>query len=119
MNTHSENESWVANLVDGILEKRALGDAAVLSDWERLFYCLWVTDYMLRNAGDFANAVVMYPKFQTDAQQLAERLSLTKTFEAFSLPAVELQHQYFDRFEAMCEEIKLAEPPIPPIGERA
>ena len=89
-----------------MVEKRARGGDASLSTWERLVYCLWVTDYMMRNAGDFANAVDLYPRFQSDARNLSHKLSLTLTYETFSLPEVDLQREYFDRFEAMCNEIK-------------
>lgn len=68
-----------------------------------------MTDYMMRNAGDFANAEVMYPDFQSDAEEFAKRLGLAVTHETFSLSRRKLQRQYFARFEAMCDEIKSAE----------
>lgn len=106
MNAHSENESWVVERGGQVLGKKAQVGVAGLSDWERLVYCLWVTDYMMRNAGDFANTVDMYPTFQSDAQQLAQRLGLTTTYETFSLSQRKLQKEYFDRFEQICDEIK-------------
>jgi hypothetical protein len=65
---------------------------------------------MMRNAGDFANAAAMYPDFQTDAKHFAERLGLARTHEAFSLSQRQLQREYFDRFEAICGEIKSIQP---------
>jgi hypothetical protein len=65
---------------------------------------------MMRNAGDFANAAVMYPTFQSDAKQFATRLGLTATHEAFSLSQRKLQVEYLDRFEGICAEIRGAEP---------
>ena len=112
MNTHSENESWVVERGGEIIEKKALVGLAGLSDWERLVYCLWLTDYMMGNAGDFANAVDMCPTFQTDAKQFAERLGLAMTCEAFSLSERKLQKEYFERFERICDEIKSAEPKV-------
>ena len=108
MNAHSENETWVIQTGDRIVQKKA--QAANLSDWERLVYCLWTADYMIRNAGDFANAQDLYPTFQSDARQLAERLGLATTRVAFSLSRRRLQKEYFDRFERICDEIKAAEP---------
>ena len=67
---------------------------------------------MMRNAGDFANAVDMYPTFQSDAREFAQRLGLTATLEAFSLPPRKLQKQYFDRFEQICDEIKRVDPGV-------
>jgi hypothetical protein len=68
---------------------------------------------MLRNAGDFANAEVMYPDFQSDAKDLAMRLSLPLTHDAFSLSPRKLQREYFDRFQAICDEIKKGCPAPP------
>lgn len=64
----------------------------------------------MRNAGDVANAEDMHPNFQSDAKQLAKRLGLAVTYDAFSLSERKLQKEYFDRFERICEEVKNAEP---------
>ena len=110
MNEHTPNQSWVVDAGDRVIQKKAETGATSLNDWERLVYCLWLADYMMRNAGDFANAKSMCPNFQTDAKQLAERLNLAATHEAFSLSERKLQKEYFDRFEGICDEIKSAEP---------
>jgi hypothetical protein len=108
MNAHTENEGWIVERGGDVVDKKAQAGEANLSSWERLVYCLWVTDYMMRNAGDFANAIDLYPSFQSDAKDLSRKLSLIVTHEAFSLPQADLQRQYFDRFEAICDEIKQA-----------
>ena len=110
MSSLSENESWVVDCGSIVIGKKVQSGEASLSNWERLVYCLWVADYMMRNAGDFANAVDMYPDFQTDAKRLAEELSLHVTGEAFSLSQPMLQREYFDRFEEICNEIRSAKP---------
>jgi len=109
MNNHTPNQSWVVDRGGGVIDKKALVGIDGLDDWERLVYCLWVTDYMMRNAGDFLNAEVMYPTFQSDAKQFAKKLGLVLTEETFSLSRHKLQREYLGRFEAMCEEIKSAE----------
>ena len=110
MNAHTENQTWVVERGGSVIGKKAQAGAASLSDWERLVYCLWVTDYMMRNAGDFANAEVMYPDFQTDAARLAKSLGLLTTQQTFSLSRRKLQGEYFGRFETICDEIKSVEP---------
>ena len=110
MNDHTENQSWVVNRGGQVIEKKAQKGLTGLNEWERLVYCLWVTDYMMRNAGDLANAVDMYPNFRQDAQKFAKDLSLPLTCEAFSLSKRKLQSEYFNRFEAICDEIRNAEP---------
>jgi hypothetical protein len=109
---YSESESWVVERGGAVVAKRAQVGTAGLSDWERLVYCLWVADYMMRNAGDFANAVDMYPTFQKDAQQFAQRLGLASTYEAFSLSQQNLQKEYFDRFEQICNELRSVDPGV-------
>ena len=106
----SANENWIAERGSAVVEKKALEGKAALGVWEKLVYCLWAADYMMRNAGDFANAAALYPEFQSDAKDLANQLRLTTTFGAFSLSRAELERQYFERFEAVCNEIKAAEP---------
>ena len=103
----TENETWIVERGGDIVEKRAQGGSS-LSTWERLVYCLWVTDYMMRNTGDFADAVDLYPTFQSDAKDLSRKLSVPLTYDAFSLSADQLQREYFDRFETMCDEIRRA-----------
>ena len=115
MSAPSENESWVVHRGGDVIEKQALSGDESLNTWERLLYCLWTADYMIRNAGDFANAEDMYPDFQTDAAACARQLSLPLTYEAFSLPPKKLQKQYYDRFEAICSEIRSAEPAASPL----
>ena len=106
---HTENQTWVVERGGEVVEKKAQAGGANLSDWQRLVYCLWVTDYMMRNAGDFANAEAMYPDFQTDAARLAKSLGLAVTHTTFSLSRRKLQREYFNLFEAICDEIKKAE----------
>lgn len=110
MSKTSENESWLIDRGDLVIRKKAQSGTASLNGWERLVYCLWVADYMMRNAGDFANAADMYPTFQEDAQRFAKQLSLPVTCEAFSLSRRKLQREYLNRFEAICDEIRNAEP---------
>jgi hypothetical protein len=98
MSSHTANQTWVVEAGDRVIEKKAKAGVRSLNDWERLVYCLWVADYMMRNAGDFANAEDMYPTFRTDAAQLASRLGLAATRDTFSLSERNLQKEYFGRF---------------------
>jgi hypothetical protein len=43
--------------------------------------------------------------------RLAAELSLSVTQQAFPLSKDDLENQYFDRFESICEEVKGAKPP--------
>ena len=110
MRNISDNNTWILKRGGLVIKKKAAVGVVGLNSWERLVYCLWVSDYMMRNAGDFANADDMYPAFQDDAKQFANELSLPVTSKAFSLSRLRLKLEYFDHFEAICEELKQAEP---------
>jgi len=108
MSVPSENENWIIEAGDGVIRKKAKDGISTLSTRERLIYCLWIADYCMRNAGDFANAPDLYPAFQQEAVFFATELSLWFTQESFSLAIPALQQQYFERFDRLCDEIKHA-----------
>jgi len=109
MNVHTENQTWVVE-AGAVISKMVGGGIEGLSSWEALVYCLWVADYGMRNAGDLDTAADVYPEFHLNARRMTERLSLRLTHQAFSLSKSEFEREYFDRFEAICDEIKAAEP---------
>ena len=102
----TDNETWVIETGDRVIRS---GGIECLSPWEMLVFCLWVADYGMRNAGDLDTAADVYPEYQLHARRIAEELSLRLTREAFSLPKRDLEREYFDRFESVCNEIKDAE----------
>jgi len=108
--TDTDNENWIIETGHRVIEKKARHGMNYLSEWERLVYCVWVADYMMRNAGDFALANDLYPAFQRDGRQLAATLALPVTGGTFALPREQLQSEYFARFQAVCNELKQARP---------
>ena len=109
MSAPTDNENWIVERGGEVVDKKAGVGLAALDDWEHLVYCLWLADYMMRNAGDFANAEALYPAFQAEAVARARKLGLRLTESAFALSERRLQDEYFDRFEAICNEIRKAE----------
>jgi hypothetical protein len=105
---HTENQTWVVEAGGAVISKMVGGGVECLQPWEMLVYCLWVADYGMRNAGDLDTAADVYPEFQSEAKRMAETLSLRLTHEAFSLSQGDLEREYFDRFESICDEIKAA-----------
>jgi hypothetical protein len=106
---HTDNEDWIVEAGDTVIQKKASCGIECLSPWEMLVYCLWVADYGMRNAGDLDTAADVYPQFHLDAKRMAKTLSLRSTDEAFSLSQGDLEREYFDRFESICDEIRAAE----------
>jgi hypothetical protein len=108
MNIPSDNETWIIEAGDEVIQKKAREGANSLSPTERLIYCLWVADYGMTNAGDLTTAQDLYADFQAEAMQIAKDLCLPKTYAAFALPKADLQHQYFDLRDEICQEIRCA-----------
>lgn len=106
--TPFSNESWLVEAGGDVVEKRAKAGASALSARDSLLYWFWWGDYMMRNAGDFGNAVALEKDFQREIVSHARELGLSYTEETLSLPLSELEKQYFDRFEAVCDEIREA-----------
>jgi hypothetical protein len=102
----TDNETWIIEAGDAVIRKMTFGGIECLSPWETLVYCIWVADYGMRNAGDLDVAADWYPEFHLDARRIAEALSFRLTREAFSLPKSDLEREYLDRFEPICNEIR-------------
>jgi hypothetical protein len=101
----SSNETWIVEAGGEVVELRARAGAGSLTPRQEILYWLWWADYMMRNAGDFANAVGDKSDFQQKIVSRAKELGLSYTEATFSLPRDQLQKQYFGRFEAVCDEI--------------
>ena len=106
MSVPTDNESWIIEAGDAVIQKKASAGVESLSVVERLIYCLWVADYGMRNAGDLDTASDVYADFQTDGARLAGELGLKVTQRAFALPTAQLQRSFLASFEKMCDEIR-------------
>src|SRR5947209_6160781 len=104
-----DNETWIIEEGDRIIQKKARFGFDHLTAWERLVYSLWAADYGMRNAGDLGTAGAVLADFQSVALDAADALSLPLTSGAFALPVALLEERYFDLFEAVCNEIRSAE----------
>jgi len=101
-----DNETWLIETGDAIIEKEVRLGVVSLTPLERLIHCLWVADYGMRNAGDLTTAAEVYPTFQKEALALAKSLALPATIEAFSRPLDAFQRSYYERFDGICDEIR-------------
>lgn len=45
------NETWLIEVGDRVIPKKARVGLNRLTDWERLIYSLWLADYAMWNAG--------------------------------------------------------------------
>lgn len=113
MPLHPDNERWLLDTADATLRRRAGSGEGVLTPHERLLLCLWAADYGMRNAGDLRTAEDLHPGFSAEARALADVLGLDHMRAVFSLPVARLEAQYFDRFEALCDELRGGWPAAP------
>ena len=98
-----DNETWIIEAGDAVIQRKG---AANLAPLERLIYCVWVADYGMRNAGDLTAASQVHESFREEALLLSQQLQLSVTHSAFALAPAELERQYFDRFNAICDELR-------------
>jgi hypothetical protein len=108
VNSDSENESWLINKGDEVIQKKATLGAQALTPMEKLIYCLWVADYGMCNAGDLQTASDVYADFHSEGARLSKQLGLAKTAEAFSFTKEKLEKVYFERFQSICDELRSA-----------
>ncbi|WP_282605190.1 hypothetical protein [Pelagibius sp. Alg239-R121] len=104
-----DNETWIIDAGDVVIERRAEVGMAALQPLEQLIYCLWVADYGMRNAGDLEAAADLYAPFQEEVEGLSKDLGLPLAHAAFELSRSELERQYFELFEGICNEIRTAQ----------
>ena len=105
-----DNETWLIETGDVVIEKKVATGAGSLSDAELLIYCLWVADYGMRNAGDLETASDLFAPFHTQGREAAERLVLPKALALFSMSRGDLERRYFDFFDEVCEELRALRP---------
>jgi len=110
MASPTENETWLIEIGDAVVRKKASSGATSLLSWEKLVYCLWVADYGMRNAGDLETAADAYSEFHSEGLRLSVELELPLTKAAFALSKQDLECEYFDRFESICDEMNQARP---------
>jgi len=48
----------------------------------------------------------LYEPFHEEALRLSQELGMNATHSAFALAPAELERQYFERFDAICDELR-------------
>lgn len=107
----SHNETWLIKVGDRVIQKKAAVGIEHLVPWEVLVYALWWADYAMRN-GESLEAAEANCGFHANGILAARQLSLPKTRELFALDLDNFESAYLDRFEAVCNEIRTAEPSV-------
>jgi len=113
----TDNKSWLLQEGARVIQKKAGGNS--LDPWESLVYALWWADYAMRN-GESLAAADENCGFHANGLQAAKQLSLPLARELFALDLDVFEREYFEWFEAVCDEVKTAEPGAAPpdLGSR-
>lgn len=108
MDDADDNETWLLDEGDRVIERRAADGHSSPTARDSLIYCLWVADYGMRNAGDLEAAADVHPAFIADGLAAAQALSLPLATDAFSLPIAHFEERYFDLFDSLVTELRQA-----------
>lgn len=104
----ADNESWLIDTGDDIIEKMANHGMATLSEIESAIYCLWVIDYAVRNSGSLEPVSDLYP-------QAFEVLSTLAKSNDWSAVSIFCSHApdpntfcaiFYSQFDTMCHELR-------------
>ena len=106
----TDNETWLIDRGDEIIEKKVGRGIDGLSVWERLVYCLWVADYGIRNAGDLDIAEDLHKGYRQEIVYFSEKLGFKQIAELFSINERLLVEKYSESFEGICSEVREGEP---------
>jgi hypothetical protein len=101
-----DNETWLINEGDRIIQKKANSGVDHLTPCEKLVYSLWVADYAMRNGEDLEQAKVSFLDFQTTAVEVAEKLNMPVCCDLFSMTTELFEEAYLDSFDGVCNEIR-------------
>jgi hypothetical protein len=99
-----DNEEWILEIGRMGIDKKTRGLS--FSPREQLIHCVWVTYICMTNAGDLSQGNILSPLWKQGAIASCKQLDLQYTLECFSLPQDDFEHEYFDRFDRICEEIQ-------------
>ncbi len=102
-----ELEDWIIEKGDAVIQRQALYPEHVTAE-EQLVYCLWCVDYGMRNAGDLQPAFDIKHDVMDKGRSLSSTLALPRSEAFFTLPVIDAERQYFDKFEEVCSEIEAA-----------
>lgn len=108
MNRHSENQRWLNECGTLVIQKKLREGVARLDGWEHLVYNVWYTDFMLKTIGRIDEKPSAHPRFRDEAIAISSKLKLTVTADTFRLSIGQLNSEFNERFDAVCDELRYA-----------
>ena len=108
MSMNLDNESWLIEIGEEIIEKKAAVGICALTNIEHAIYCLWVIDYAVRNSGSLEPVKELYPTAIKDLSNLSQTNSwlLNSKTAAESENPAQFCSSYYESFENRCGELR-------------
>ena len=103
-----DNESWVIEVGDDVINKKAAFGYANLADLEKAIYCLWVIDYSIRNSGTLME-IELFPPALEELAFIANAEELIQISFWLKNPINEVAfcEQYYGQFDIVCGALRL------------
>ncbi len=106
--TVDDDETWLLNVADAILEKSAEPNSAPMTPTDQAIYCFWVIDYAVRNSGTLEPMRELYPKAVKELRTFARAHALSKLTAWLKTSTDEdaFCEAYHDAFPSVCAELR-------------
>ncbi|TAA42571.1 hypothetical protein [Corallincola spongiicola] len=104
MNMELDNETWLIEFGDDVIEKKAELGIEALTDYEKVVYCFWVIDYSIRNSGTLDAIEDIYPEAISEFEALAGKNHWLSKFNIKEVSSSE--EAYYRNFEVFCSELR-------------
>jgi hypothetical protein len=104
MNMELDNETWLIELGDDVIEKKAKSGIETLTDYEKSVYCLWVIDYSIRNSGTLGALEDIHPDAISELEHLTSENNWLSKFSIKEISSSE--EAYYKNFEELCNELR-------------
>ncbi|MPW29603.1 hypothetical protein F9L16_11430 [Agarivorans sp. B2Z047] len=104
MSMKLDNETWLIELGDDVIEKKAEIGIEALTDYEKSVYCLWVIDYSIRNSGTLDALDDIYPEAISEFDSLTGKNNWLSKSSIKDISSSE--EAYYNNFEELCNEFR-------------
>lgn len=103
-----DNETWLINESDRIINKKSSDGYKSLSDLEKAVYCFWVVDYSVRNSG------TLQPMLDLNEHSISELIKFSEEYKCNNLHfMMELSNHettfcenFYKHFDNACEDLR-------------
>lgn len=105
-----DNETWLIEIGDEIIEKKASLGYESLNKLEQSIYCFWVIDYAVRNSGSLEPIDEIYPSAMDELKNNAHSNKWSHLLKllATSLDQESFCNDYYELFESACSDVRSA-----------